>query len=109
MSAGELVFIYTTVGDMAAAEKIASAVVEPGLAACVNIYPGMRSVYRWQGKVEMDEEVGLFVKARQADVEEVMNVLRAAHPYDVPALLELPIGRVGEDYLAWAREQTQRG
>mgnify|MGYP000716520078 CR=1 FL=1 len=109
MSAGELVFIYTTVSDMAAAEKIASAVVEPGLAACVNIYPGMRSVYRWQGKVEMDEETGLFVKVRKEDVPQVMDTIRAAHEYDVPALLELPIGRVGDDYLAWAREQTARG
>lgn len=109
MSAGELVFIYTTVSDMAAAEKIASAVVEPGLAACVNIYPGMRSVYRWQGRVEMDDEIGLFVKVRKEDVPEVMAVIRAVHPYDVPALLELPIDQVGEDYLAWAKEQTARG
>lgn len=107
MSADALVFVYTTVSDMAAAEEIATAVVEPGIAACVNIYPQMRSVYRWQGKVEMDAEIGLFVKVPRRLLGRAMDTIRQAHPYDVPALLEIPIGAVGPDYLAWALAQTE--
>ncbi|GAK46003.1 CutA1 divalent ion tolerance protein [Tepidicaulis marinus] len=107
MSEDALLFIYTTVGDMDAAERIATALVEPGLAACVNIYPGMRSVYRWQGKVEIDEEVSLFIKVPAALSARAMEEVRRLHPYDVPALLEIPLGRVDGDYLAWAKEQTR--
>lgn len=104
---GEFIFLYSTFGSVAEAEVAAEALVRERLAACVNIHPGMRSVYEWKGKVEKAEEAAVFIKTRAALKERVMARLRALHPYDVPAMLELPILGGNEDYLEWAREQTR--
>ena len=108
-TAREMVFVYTTAPDVAAADTIAAAVVEAQLAACVNIYPGMRAVYRWEGTLQREEEVGLFIKTRRALAEPVMAAVRAVHPYRVPALLVLPVEVVSDDYLAWVLAQTEGG
>jgi len=106
--ATRFVFVYTTLPDEAAAQRIAAELVEARLAACVNIYPKMTSVYQWEGKLETAPEVGCFIKAREALVPEVMQALRKLHPYTVPAMLVLPIAGGNADYLEWAHAQTQR-
>jgi periplasmic divalent cation tolerance protein len=103
----EFVFIYTPLPDMTAAEGLAKALVEARLAACVNIYPGIVSVYEWKGEMETSAEVVAFVKTRRALVEETVAVARRLHPYEVPAFLVLPIEGGNEDYLAWARGQLK--
>lgn len=104
---GEFIFLYSTFGSVAEAEKAAEALVRERLAACVNIHPGMRSVYEWKGAVEKAEEVAVFIKTREALKEKAMARLRALHPYEVPAMLVLPILGGNEDYPEWARGQTQ--
>ena len=104
---GEFVFIYTTLPSMAAAEALGRALVAEKLAACVNIHPGLRSVYVWEGKVAVENEVAGFIKTRAALVNEAMARLSALHPYDVPALLVLPILAGNTDYLEWARRQMK--
>lgn len=104
---GEFIFLYSTFGSLVEAERVAEALVGERLAACVNIHPNMRSVYEWKGKVEKAEEVAVFIKTRAALQERVMARLRALHPYEVPAMLVLPILGGNEDYLEWAREQTK--
>lgn len=104
----EFVFVYTTLGSAAEAERIAEALVSERLAACVNIHPGMRSVYEWKGAVQREDEAAVFIKTRRALAAAVTGRLRALHPYEVPAMLVLPIEGGNEDYLAWARGQTAR-
>lgn len=103
---GEFVFVYTTLPSVAAAEALGRALVAEKLAACVNIYPGLRSVYEWGDEVVVEDEVAAFIKTRAALAEAAMAAARKLHPYEVPALLVLPIVQGNEDYLEWARGQT---
>jgi periplasmic divalent cation tolerance protein len=91
----QLVVILCTVPDEAAAEKLATGLVEERLAACVNAIPGVKSFYRWQGKLEAGTEF-----------DELAAWISANHPYDVPEIVAIPAERVGEAYLAWAVEHT---
>ena len=104
---GEFIFIYSTFGTAMEAERAAEVLVRERLAACVNIHPGMRSVYEWKGAVEKAEEAAVFIKTRTALKEKTMARLRELHPYEVPAMLVLPITGGNEDYLDWARAQTE--
>ena len=103
----EFVFVYSTFPDAEAARKVAQVLIGAKLAACVNIYP-VESVYEWQGKLEDGPEAAAFIKTRRALVEQVIAAARALHPYGVPCFLTLPIEAGNEDYLAWARAQTQK-
>jgi len=103
----EFVFVYSTFPDAEAARKVAQALVGAKLAACVNIYP-VESVYEWQGKLEDGPEAAAFIKTRRALVDQVIAAALALHPYTVPCFLTLPIESGNEDYLSWARAQTQK-
>jgi periplasmic divalent cation tolerance protein len=100
------VFVYTTFPSVVEAEKAGNALVGARLAACVNILPGMISVYRWQGAVERAEEVVMIVKTRASLAEEVRASVRATHPYDTPAITVLPVESVDERYFAWILAET---
>ena len=104
----EFVFLYSTFPDETSARRVAEALVTAKLAACVNLYPAMTSIYEWQGKLETAPEVAAFIKTRRALVADVIAAARPLHPYRVPCFLVLPIEGGNEDYLAWAREQTQK-
>ena len=106
-AAGEFIFLYSTFGSAAEAERAAETLVRERLAACVNIHPGMRSVYEWKGAVEKAEEAAVFIKTRAALKEKAMARLRELHPYEVPAMLVLPIMGGNEDDLDWASAQTE--
>jgi periplasmic divalent cation tolerance protein len=95
------VFVYTTYPSVVEAEKAGTALVSEHLAACVNILPGMISVYRWQGAVERAEEAVMIVKTRASLAEAVRASVKATHPYDTPAVLVLPLESVDERYFAW--------
>jgi periplasmic divalent cation tolerance protein len=105
----EFVFVYTTMPDPDAARALGLSLVHERLAACVNVHAPMSSVYRWEGKVEIAPEVPVFIKTRAALVEDVIAFARKKHPYTVPCFLVLPIVSGNDDYLAWARNETQRG
>ena len=107
MSESEFVFLYSTFPDEASARRVGETLVTARLAACVNIYPPMRSIYEWQGKLESGPEVAAFIKTRRARVDAVIAAARPLHPYTTPCFLVLPIAGGNEDYLAWAREQTK--
>jgi periplasmic divalent cation tolerance protein len=101
------VFVYTTFPSVVEAEKAGNALVGAHLAACVNILPGMISVYRWQGAVERAEEAVMIVKTRASLAEAVRASVKATHPYDTPAIVVLPIESVDERYLAWILDATE--
>lgn len=94
-----------TAPDYESALKLAHALVEERLAACVNVVPRVTSVYRWQGEVEQNEEVLLIIKtAASVDLERLKDRLLTVHPYDVPELLLLPVSYGLDKYLDWMVE-----
>ncbi|MBW1903947.1 MAG: divalent-cation tolerance protein CutA [Deltaproteobacteria bacterium] len=101
-----LVVILCTVPDEATAEKLATGLVEGRLAACVNAVPGVKSFYRWQGKIEAETEIQLLIKTRSERFDELAAWISENHPYEVPEIIAIPADRVSDAYLAWAVEQT---
>ncbi len=98
--------VFTTTADTAEAEKIARALVERRLAACVNVLPQIRSIYRWQGKVEDATEVLLIIKTTASQFSAVRDAIRELHSYDVPECICLPITEGSPDYLKWLTESV---
>ena len=92
--------------DVAVAARIADALVEAELAACVNIVSGMRSVYRWQGTVERADEVLLLIKTVRAQVEPVGALVASLHPYELPELLAVEAATGLPAYLAWVADNA---
>ena len=91
----------------AAAEGLASALVEQRLAACVNLLPQIRSVYRWAGEVTADTETLMVIKTGAASFTALRDWLLRHHPYDVPEIIALPVTAGAPDYLAWVAEETR--
>lgn len=90
------------------AEGIARAVVERRLVACVNILPRVKSIYRWEGKVEEAEESTLVMKTRRSLVGELTVAVKSLHPYEVPEIIALPVAgdRGNAEYLRWVLAET---
>ncbi|HTV13092.1 MAG TPA: divalent-cation tolerance protein CutA [Acidobacteriaceae bacterium] len=106
-STANLRLVLSTAGSRDEAERIAHALVDAQLAACVNIVPGLHSIYRWQGKVESADEVLLLIKTTADNLDRVESALRAAHSYDVPEFLVLTPESASEPYLRWLLESSQ--
>ena len=98
--------VLTTAGNHEEAQKIARALVDRRLAACVNIVPGIESVYRWQGAVESAQEWLLIVKTTAAAFERVRDAIKELHSYDLPECIAVPIERGSAQYLAWLGESV---
>ena len=96
----------STVSTAADAERIATALVERGLAACVNVVPGVVSIYRWKGEIQRDEELLLVIKTRTERFEELRELLVSLHPYEVPELIGFEIAAGHAPYLAWLDESV---
>ena len=93
--------VLSTCTDREQAERIAHRLVEQHLAACVNILPGVQSIYRWQGIVESANEVMLIIKTKAAHSDQVRATIGSLHSYEVPEFLVLPISGGSEAYMAW--------
>jgi periplasmic divalent cation tolerance protein len=100
--------ILVTTGTLRQAEDIARALVEEKLAACCNILPAIRSVYRWQGATQEDEEQLLIIKSKTARFSQIEARVRELHAYDVPEVIMLPVTGGSAPYLAWI-EQSLAG
>jgi len=92
--------------DEEVANRIALAVLESGLAACVNILPRVQSLYRWQGKIESATEIPLFIKSTAANYPALEAAIRKLHPYDIPEIIALPVERGLPAYLNWVAAET---
>jgi periplasmic divalent cation tolerance protein len=103
------IFLYTTFPDEETAARVGSGLVEARLAACVNILPGMRSIYRWQGQIERAGEVVMIVKTLADRESAVIEAIRAGHPYEVPAIVTLPAVGGFAPYLDWIAENATPG
>jgi periplasmic divalent cation tolerance protein len=101
--------VLTTAGSEQEARKIAHALVERRLAACVNIVPQIASIYRWQGKVEEAQEWLLIVKTTAAAFGQVREAIVELHSYDLPECICLPIEDGSPNYLEWIAESVSAG
>ena len=99
--------VITNVPDRAVAEKLADTLIDGGLAACVNILSPCRSVYRWQGKVQHDEEFPLLIKTTRERYASLEQAIRAGHPYELPEIIAVPVERGLPAYLDWVSQQTR--
>lgn len=102
---GELV-VFVTASSEDEATRIGRALVEAGLAACVNVVPRIRSIFRWQGKVSDEPETLMIVKTRAACFDGLADMVKRHHSYSIPEVIALPIQRGTVDYLAWVRDVT---
>ncbi len=95
------IIVFCTCPDQDTAVKLAETLLDKRLAACVNILPALLSVYRWQDKLTRSAEVLLLIKTRASMFDAVQVTIRAAHPYELPEILAVPVSAVTEDYGAW--------
>jgi periplasmic divalent cation tolerance protein len=103
------ILVLSTASSVEEAERIARALVDERLAACVNVVPGVRSIYRWQGAVHTDAEVSLFIKTVAERFPALRERVRELHSYELPELVCLELEDGDPDYLAWVRAQTEPG
>ena len=106
MDANTLI-VLTTCPDEATAARLATALLDLRLAACVSRVPGLTSWYRWEGRVERDDEVLLLIKTAADRYNELSERLTELHPYDVPELLALDVTRGLPAYLDWVAAETR--
>lgn len=99
--------ILSTCPDEATADAIALALVEEGLAACVSRWPGVRSTYRWQGRIEHASEVQMMIKTRPDLAGAVLERIAQLHPYELPEALVVEVHDGLDPYLHWIAEQTR--
>lgn len=102
----QTLLVLTNCPDEEVANAIALAVVEAGLAACVNILPRVQSIYRWQGAVESASEIPLLIKTTATNYAALEAAIREQHPYDIPEIIALPITQGLPAYLNWVATET---
>ena len=100
--------VLTNLPDAASAEKLARVVIESRAAACVNVLAACRSIYQWQGRVEITTEIPLLIKTTAKNYPQLEAIVRAHHPYDVPELIATPITHGLPAYLDWLAAETER-
>jgi periplasmic divalent cation tolerance protein len=102
----EALVVLCTAPTAEVAAELARALVEARLAACGNVVPGLRSIYRWQGKVEDEAEVLLILKTTRERFPALRDELLRRHPYQVPEVLALPVEAGSAAYLEWLSAQV---
>jgi periplasmic divalent cation tolerance protein len=103
----DFVVVFVTAPSAEVAANLATALVTEKLAACVNILPGLRSIYVWEGKVCDEQEALCVLKTRGALFAAVRDRVVALHPYQVPEIIALPLVDGSAPYLAWLRDETR--
>src|SRR3954454_4750573 len=102
-----VLLVLTNLPDRAAAEKLADQLLEKQVAACVNILAPCRSVYRWKGALQHDEEHPMLIKTTRERYPALEQALRARHPYDLPEIIAVPVERALPAYLDWVDAETR--
>jgi periplasmic divalent cation tolerance protein len=102
----EPLVVLMTAGSQEEAERIARALVVEKLAACVNVIPGVTSIYHWEGEIQQDQEWLLVAKSRRDVLDHLVRRVQALHSYDLPEIIALPLVGGSEAYLRWLDEQV---
>ena len=100
------VVIYSTIGDIEDARRIAHTLVEEKLVACVNLIPSIESVYRWEGKIEEDEECIFIAKTSDENIDKTIARIKTLHPYELPDIVVIPIIGGLKEYLEYISNET---
>jgi len=100
------IIVFITAQKEEEAANIARALVEDGLAGCVNIVRNIRSIYKWEGKVEDEAEVLMIAKTRQELFSDIEKKVKELHSYTVPEIIAMPIVKGSADYLRWLEDVT---
>jgi periplasmic divalent cation tolerance protein len=108
MKAEDRIVIFITTGTEAEAHTIAGQLIEHRMAACVNIVPGVDSIFRWNGKVETDRESLLIIKSKFALLQETIDLVKRLHSYEVPEIIAMPVIGGNEEYLRWMDSEVER-
>jgi periplasmic divalent cation tolerance protein len=95
------IVVFSTASSAEEAERIARGLLNEHLAACVNVVPGLRSYYRWQGKIEDSAEFLLVIKSSRPHFEALRTLLESLHSYEVPEVVALPVVDGARNYLSW--------
>ena len=103
------IVLFITTADTEEARRIADALLNERKAACVNIVPGIDSLFWWQGKLDSAQENLLIVKTRASVLDEIVRLVRELHSYDVPEIIALPIIGGNQDYLEWMGNEVKQG
>jgi periplasmic divalent cation tolerance protein len=98
--------LHVTMPDKERATALARALVDEGLAACVNIVPGVRSIYQWDGRLQEDDEVLCLVKTRPSVFDRARARILELHPYEVPEILAFSVDDGSPAYLDWLKRST---
>ena len=101
------IVVFSTCASHQEAEKIATSLVERRLAACVNLIPGVESIYHWRGAVERSKEFLLVIKSSRELLPDLQAELSRMHSYEIPEVLAVPIVDGAEDYLNWMERELQ--
>ncbi len=101
-----VISVFSIFANADEAERIGRQLVEERLAACVNILPGVRSIYRWDGEIESSAEVAAIFKTTDQQADAIMTRIAGLHSYDVPCVVSWPIDRILEPYAAWVEDST---
>jgi|SRR5690349_10701154 periplasmic divalent cation tolerance protein len=104
----EPLLVITNLGDIAGARILARTLVERRLAACVNMLPGVQSVYRWRDAIEEEAEVTLLIKTTAGRYAELEQAIKALHPYELPEIIALPLSAGLPAYLDWIAQETRK-
>lgn len=105
----DAIVVLVTAPSAEVAAALARTLVEEGLAACGNVVPGLRSIYRWEGKVQDEPEALLLLKSRAEAFDRLAARIVELHPYDVPEVLRLGVEAGHAPYLAWIRDAVRSG
>eukprot|EP00096_Caligus_rogercresseyi_P009688 TRINITY_DN3335_c0_g1_i1.p1 TRINITY_DN3335_c0_g1~~TRINITY_DN3335_c0_g1_i1.p1 ORF type:complete len:133 (+),score=5.75 TRINITY_DN3335_c0_g1_i1:37-435(+) len=100
--------VFVTAPSTEVAQTLAQGLVSSRLAACVNIIPGLTSVYEWEGKVQSDSESLLMIKTSDSKLSKLSEWVVQNHPYDVPEVIALPIQGGSESYINWIKETLKK-
>ncbi len=100
--------VYVVASNQKEAELLAETLLQEKLIACANILPKVLSVFKWEGKNERIEEVGMFLKANTADVSAIIDRIKALHSYECPCIEAWPIAQGNLDFEQWVIAQTSR-
>ncbi len=105
-STSDFIVVYITAPNQEEAQSLAQALVKEKLAACVNIIPGIQSVYQWDNAIQTDQELLLICKSRTERFEALSKRVQTLHSYDVPEIISIPLQNGSEPYLNWVRDNT---
>ncbi len=102
----EKIIVFSNCGSQEEARRVARALVDTRVCACVNIIPGIQSIYRWQGSIQQEAEWMLIIKTTRELFDRLSAELRKNHSYEIPEVIAIPIVEGNPDYLKWIDRET---